>query len=86
MGIVYAVGEADEQSEALRRHLQANYTPLQAFCVMLFALISTPCVATLAVTCRESGSWRWGALQAVGLTTLAYVLTAIVYQVGRLVS
>ena len=86
LGIVYAVGEADEQSEALRARLRARYTPLQGFCIVLFCLISTPCVATVACTWKESGSWRWAALQLLGLTVLAYVLTAAVYQVGRLIS
>ncbi len=84
MGIVFAVGEGDEGSEALRERLQAAYTPLQAFCIMLFCLISAPCVATIVVTKKESGSWKWAALQLGGLTMLAYVVTLIVYQVGRL--
>lgn len=82
MGIVYAVGEADEASEALRDQLRSHYSPLQAFCMMLFALISAPCMATIAVTKRESGSWGWAAFQLVGLTVLAYVVTAAVYQIG----
>ena len=51
---------------------------------MLFCLISTPCVATLAVTKMESGRWRWAGLQLGGLTLLAYVITLVVYQVGSL--
>lgn len=82
MGIVYAVGEADEESASLRDKLRSQYTPLQAFCMMLFALISAPCMATIAVTKRESGSWGWALLQLVGLTILAYVVTAVVYQIG----
>lgn len=84
MGIVYSVGEADEESETLREKLQSNYTPLVGFCIMLFCLISAPCMATIAVTRRESGSWRWALLQLGGLTFLAYVLTVLVYQVGSL--
>jgi len=82
MGIVYSVGEADEESDPLRERLRANYTPLQAFCIMLFCLISTPCMATIAVTKRESNSWKWALFQLGGLTVLAYVVTTIVYQVG----
>jgi len=85
LGIVYALDEADETSVPLRERLQAEYSPLQAFCIMLFCLISSPCVATLAATRMESGSWRWAALQFVGLTVLAYGVTFAVYQVGRLV-
>ena len=85
MGIVYAVGEADEESETLRDKLQATYTPLQGFCIMLFCLISMPCMATVVVTKRETGSWKWALFQLVGLTVLAWVVTAAVYQVGRFV-
>ncbi|MDI6775491.1 MAG: ferrous iron transport protein B [Verrucomicrobiota bacterium] len=84
MGIVHAVGEADEQSETLRAKLQATYTPLQGFCIMLFCLISTPCMATVAVTKRESGSWKWALLQLSGLTLVAWAMTAAVYQIGQL--
>lgn len=85
MGIVYSVGkEVDEGSEALRDQLRANYTPLVAFCIMLFCLVSAPCMATIAVTRRESNSWRWALFQLAGLTALAWVLTVIVFQAGRL--
>ncbi len=82
MGIVYSVGEADEESETLREKLKSNYTPLVGFCIMLFCLVSAPCMATIAITRRESGSWKWALFQLGGLTALAYVLTVIVYQAG----
>ncbi|MDR0842965.1 MAG: ferrous iron transport protein B [Acidobacteriota bacterium] len=84
MGIVYSVGESDEGSEDLRDRLRANYTPLVAFCIMLFCLTSAPCMATIAVTRRESNSWKWAMFQLGGLTVLAYVLTTLVFQLGRL--
>ncbi|MCK9230668.1 MAG: ferrous iron transport protein B [Syntrophales bacterium] len=84
MGIVYSVGEADEKSEALREHLRSQYSPLTAFCIMLFCLISAPCMATIAVTKRESNSWKWALFQLGGLTALACVLTVMVFQAGSL--
>ena len=84
MGIVYSVGEADEDSVPLRDKLRDNYSPLVGFCIMLFSLISAPCMATIAVTKRESNSWKWALFQLGGLTVLAYVITLIVYQVGSL--
>ena len=53
LGILYAEGEADEESVPLREQLARNYTPLQGFCIMLFCLLSIPCFATLAVIKRE---------------------------------
>ncbi|MCC8190434.1 MAG: hypothetical protein LIP77_07340, partial [Planctomycetes bacterium] len=82
MGIVFAVGEADEDSDSLRETLRENYTPLQAFCMMIWALLSLPCVATIAVARRETGGWRYAIGMMIGLTIIAYVTTLIVYQVG----
>ncbi len=86
MGIIYSLGGGvDEESQTLREKLQANYTPLVGFCIMLFCLISAPCMATIAVTRHESNSWKWAFFQLAGLTILAWALTAVVYQVGRLI-
>jgi len=84
MGIVFAVGEVDEQSEALRSRLRARYTPLVGLCIMIFALIATPCVATFAVTRQEAGSVWWAVAQAWGLTALAWLVTLAVYRGGIL--
>ena len=82
LGIVHSFGKADERSTPLRVVLQREYTSLQAFCIMLFCLISMPCMATVAAMWQESGSWKWAAMQLVGLTVLAYLLTLFVYQTG----
>jgi ferrous iron transport protein B len=83
LSIVYATG-SDGNADMLREKLRANYTPLVGFCIMLFSLISTPCMATVAMTRQETNSWGWAVFQFVGLTVLAYVITLTVFQVGRL--
>ena len=85
MGIVYSMGETDEESEGLRETLAGDYSPLVGLSLMLFLLISAPCMATVAVTRRESGSWKWALLQVGGLTVVAYAISLTVYQVGRLI-
>jgi ferrous iron transport protein B len=84
MGIVFSVGETDEESETLRTKLQENYTALQGLCIMLFCLISAPCVATLAICRRETNSWKWAFFQFGGLTLISYIITVIVYQIGTI--
>ena len=86
MGIVYSMGEVDEKSKGLRAVLARDYSPLVGLSLMLFLLIATPCMATLAVTRRESGSWKWALLQFGGLTAVAYVVSLLVFQVGSLFS
>jgi ferrous iron transport protein B len=85
MGIVFAVGEADEESEDLRSQLRARYSPLVGFCIMLFALVSTPCIATFAITRQEAGTLGWALAQSWGLTALAWIVTFAVHQVGLLI-
>lgn len=85
LSIIYAVGDSEKSPHTLRQKLQENYTPLTAFCIMLFCLISCPCVATVAITRHETGSWGWALFQFFGLTVLAYIITFIVFQVGSLI-
>jgi len=81
MGITYAIGEHEDVS-VLQKKLRNDYTPLQGFCIMLFCLISAPCLATIAITRSETGAWKWALLQFGGLTAIAYVITLIVFQIG----
>ncbi|MCP4604698.1 MAG: ferrous iron transport protein B [Proteobacteria bacterium] len=84
MGIIYSMGETDEESMSLRDALARDYSALVGFSLMLFLLISAPCMATIAVTRRESGSWKWAALQLGGLTAIAYVISLLFFQIGQL--
>lgn len=84
LGIVHALGEVDEESVPLRAALARDYPPHAGLALMLFLLIATPCMATVAVTRRESGSWRWALLQFGGLTSLGYVVAVLTFQIGRL--
>ncbi len=85
MGIIYAPGQqaGNKAGVPLRERLHHDYPPLVGFAIMLFCLIGTPCMTTVAVTRRETGSWRWPALQFGGLTALAYLTTVAVFQTGR---
>jgi len=82
MGIVYSISGVEEEPASLRERLGEDYSPATGISLMLFLLIATPCMATVAVTRRESGSWKWAALQFGGLTAVAYILSLIVFQIG----
>jgi len=85
MGIIYAVEDGEGGgTQSLRQSLRQEYSTLVAVCILLFCLIGTPCMATLAVTRKESGGWGWAWLQWGGLTALAYLVTLAVYQFGTL--
>jgi ferrous iron transport protein B len=84
LGIVYAISDGEKSGDGLRAVLARDYSPLVGLSMMLFLLIATPCLATVAVTRKESGRWRYALLQLGGLTALAYLVSLFVYQTGRL--
>ncbi len=84
LGVLFSIEDAEASASTLQQQLRRSYTPLQAFCIMLFCLLTIPCIATIAVVRRETGSWALTGLQIVGFTVVAYTLTFVVFQVGRL--
>ena len=85
LGVLYYEGKsADETSTGLISSIKKNFTPLTALVFMLFTLLYVPCLATVGVIRRETGSWKW-ALFSIGYSlVLAYVVCLLVYQVGRI--
>ena len=61
-----------------------NFSPLTAYAFLLFVLIYFPCIATIVAIKNESGSWRWAFFAACYTTLLAWVVSAVVYQVGSI--
>ena len=61
-----------------------NFSPLTAYCLLLFVLIYFPCIATIVAIRNESGSWRWASFAALYTTLLAWIVSAVVYQIGSL--
>ena len=59
-------------------------TPLVAYCYLLFVLLYFPCIATIAAIKNETGSWRWACFAAAYTTLTAWVVSAVVYQIGSL--
>ena len=57
---------------------------LTAFCFLLFVLLYFPCIATIAAIKGETGSWGWALFAAGYTTTLAWVVSTVVFQVGCL--
>lgn len=93
MGVLYANNDSFGDDEAynneggkydtlLAQMTADGITPLAAYCFLLFVVIYFPCIATIAAIKGETGSWRWAVFSAVYTTLLAWVVSAIVYQVG----
>ncbi|MBP7145535.1 MAG: ferrous iron transport protein B, partial [Methanoculleus sp.] len=78
LGVLYGTGE-ESLSGAL--FADPNLSAATALALMVFALLYMPCVATLGVIRKETGSWRWtGFAIAYGLA-VAWLLA---FAVGHL--
>jgi ferrous iron transport protein B len=84
LGVLHAVGDS-ESSEELKNALQtAGMTPLSALSMMIFVLLYLPCLATIAAIKRETGSYKWMFFSILYSTSVAWIMSFIVYQVGKI--
>lgn len=77
-------------SKAIAEDWSANpqtgkYRVAVAASLLVFFALCCQCVSTLAVIRRETKSWRWPIFTFVYMTTLAYVMAMLTFQVGRLI-
>jgi ferrous iron transport protein B len=92
LGIIY---QADNKSDriSLVENIQQekddsgknSFTPLVAFSFMLFILTYFPCIGVIAAIRRESGTWKWAAFTVFYTTTVAWIVSFSVYQIGSLI-
>lgn len=80
-GALFGVGE---DRVAISSRLQGVFTPLTAYCFMAFTLLYTPCLATVAVIRKETGSWKWAAFAVAYSLALAWLVAFFIYRVGLL--
>ena len=80
--------EFSEDSEKYTRLRQAmlreGITPMAAYAYLIFILLYFPCVATIVAIKNETGSWRWALFAASYTTVVAWITSALVFQIGSL--
>ncbi|SFM60520.1 ferrous iron transport protein B [Methanolobus profundi] len=83
MGVLYGAGD---NSEALSERLLADpgITALSSLSLMAFSLLYMPCVATVGVIKKETGSWKWTMFAIIYGVLVAWITAFIIYQGGRL--
>lgn len=91
MGVLYDVsGEIDADAAAeeaetfLNSGMGAAFTSLSAFAFMVFSQLYTPCVTALGTIKKEAGGWKWMGFSAVYMFAVAWLVSLLVYQIGRL--
>ena len=77
MGIIYAVPESGLQEVLLQ-----SFTPVAAYSFMVFVLIYVPCLATVAVISKETGSKKLTLFSIAYALIIAYILSFVIFQIG----
>ncbi len=85
LGVLYA-GDGEEEELGFAIRDRSGLTPLSAFAFLVFVLIYTPCLATLAAVRQETGSWRWTLFSVGYQITLAWIMAFAVVKIGALVT
>ena len=87
LGTAYSMGEVDEEgAQSLSQRLagEEGWNPVMAFALIMFTMLYMPCIATVAVIKRETGSWKWAGFSILYTTLFAAVVATAVYQLGML--
>ena len=89
MATLYSVGDdIGENNTTLRQKMQNAvrsdgtkvYTLATGLSLMIFYLLAMQCMSTLAIIKRETKSWKWPIITLLYMTSLAYVISLLVYQ------
>lgn len=72
LGTIYGVENEGESDFELRAALQQDLDPGSAVALLIFFVFALQCMSTVAVMRRETGGWRWPALQFTYMLALAY--------------
>ena len=95
IGVLYSgddsFGDDDAFSDDSERYthlsqlmLRDGITPLSAYAYLIFILLYFPCIATIVAIKNETGSWRWAAFAAGYTTAVAWIVSALIFQIGCL--
>jgi ferrous iron transport protein B len=84
LGVLYGFGEVAENGIEYWARLQAAFTPLAAFSLLVFNLLCAPCFAAMGAIRREMGGGKLTWFAIAYQTGFAYVISLIIFQLGML--
>jgi ferrous iron transport protein B len=89
LATIYSVGDADNEDtikNKMASEIHSN-TGKKVFdfptgiSLLLFYAFAMQCASTLAITKKETNSWKWPVIQLFVMSGLAYFIALIAYQV-----
>ncbi len=83
LGTIYSLNGSDEViAQSLVSTLQNAWSLPTALAFVTWYIFAPQCLSTLAVTRRETNSWRWPAIMFGYMFALAYVSAGLVYHLS----
>jgi ferrous iron transport protein B len=87
LATIYSVGDADNEN-TIKEKMAAEVTPegkkifnfASGISLLLFYAFAMQCASTLAVTKKETNTWKWPLAQLIFMSAFAYVVALIAYQ------
>ena len=80
IGTVYALdAEEEDQLQTLEQRLAGRWSLATALAFLAWFVFAPQCISTIAITRRETNSWRWPGFMLGYLFALAYVAAGITY-------
>ncbi|MDR3594717.1 ferrous iron transport protein B [Clostridium sp.] len=61
-----------------------GFGPLNAYSLMIFCLLYTPCMATIATVKKETNSWKFTTFMIVFQLFIAWGMSTLIFQIGSL--
>jgi ferrous iron transport protein B len=89
LATIYSVGGSDNE-DTIKNKMRAEINPetgdkifnfASGISLLLFYAFAMQCASTLAVTKKETNSWKWPLGQLVFMTSFAYIVALIAYQI-----
>jgi ferrous iron transport protein B len=72
LGTIYGI-EGNSESEGLQKALRRDLGPGGAVALLIFFAFAMQCMSTIAVVRRETGGWKWPAVQFTYMSMLAWI-------------
>lgn len=83
LGVLYGVG-TNNVTLADSLLVDSNIGPVTALGFMVFSLLYMPCVATVGIIKKETGSWKWTAFSVGYGLFVAWIMAFIVSYIGSI--
>ncbi len=90
LATIYNVGSRGDAEETVKSRMAAEVYPdtgekvfnfASGISLLLFYAFAMQCASTVAITRKETNSWKWTMFQLVFMTVFAYVVALVAYQI-----